>query len=830
MGRRKRGAEYAGPALSQPPPPARRAVRPPGSAWTDLERAGFLGLLVVALALRVWALDSVPPGLSHDEAYDALNAVEILRGARPLFFESNNGREPLFMYLVAPVFGLVGIGPVQLRLLPALAGSAAVGLTLLLGRRLFGRLEGWIAACLMAVSFWPLFESRLGLRAGLIPALAALLAYALWRWRESGSLGWAAAAGAALGLALDTYTPARVAPLIVLLFGAHLAWWRLVPAGRVLRGLAVAAAAASALFAPLGIYFLTNPGSFTGRAGQVNDLRFIVQSADARPLVEDTLRTLGMFTIGGDQFMRYNLADRPVFDPVAGLFFYVGAVVALRRLRAGDAASALALLGLGVGLLPSAITGESPHFLRAIGAQPFVYLFPAIGLVALGRTAVLSPPLWRRLAVLVVALAAVLSLRDYFLVWPQQRPAREIYGAQMAAAADALDALASPGRTFVSAEYPRDLDRFVLDLQRGGRSSDVTWYDGRIALPLAADGPATYLVASNARPPLVVVDQLGVVPGGGDLDVYRLPRPPGLTPATRASARVGDALELIGYDLPEAALSGEVARVALYWRVLAPPSEDISLFVHAIGNLGSLWGQMDGLGYPREGWRPGDVLIQWHDVAIPIGAPPVEYQLEAGAYRRSDGQRLPVVAAGRTDDRIRLGALPVVRPSAAPSLPEEASPVAIPFGEAIRLRGVDVDATAARPGGSLRLTLYWQSLAAAREDYTVFAHLVGDAPQPVAQVDGPPAFGMFPTSRWQPGDLVRDPRELALPPDLPPGRYTVLVGLYRPGDGTRVAPTAPPPGPFGRLGAWLDRRGLYRLGPRPDGDRAILGTVVVSAR
>src|SRR5690242_265069 len=145
------------------------------------ELLGLALLLAAALALRGWRLDAVPPGLSHDEAYDALNAAEILGGARPLFFESNNGREPLFMYVVALAFGAFGVGPVQLRLVSALAGTAAVGLTWLLGRAAFGRTVGWSAAALMAVAFWPLFDSRLGLRAALLPPLLALLALGLWR-------------------------------------------------------------------------------------------------------------------------------------------------------------------------------------------------------------------------------------------------------------------------------------------------------------------------------------------------------------------------------------------------------------------------------------------------------------------------------------------------------------------------------------------------------------------------------------------------------------------------------------------------------------------------
>jgi hypothetical protein len=64
-------------------------------------------------------------------------------------------------------------------------------------------------------------------------------------------------------------------------------------------------------------------------------------------------------------------------------------------------------------------------------------------------------------------------------------------------------------------------------------------------------------------------------------------------------------------------------------------------------------------------------------------------------------------------------------------------------------------------------------------DYTVFLHLRNADGQTVAQKDALSLDGAYPTSRWQPGETVIDPFSLPLPPDLPPGRYTLWAGLYR---------------------------------------------------
>jgi len=82
------------------------------------------------------------------------------------------------------------------------------------------------------------------------------------------------------------------------------------------------------------------------------------------------------------------------------------------------------------------------------------------------------------------------------------------------------------------------------------------------------------------------------------------------------------------------------------------------------------------------------------------------------------------------------------------------------------------------PGEVVTLTLYWEAREAPLADYQVFVHLVGDVPEPVAQGDGPPLLGDYPTTMWAPGEIVADPHLVAFPADLPPGQYRLLVGMY----------------------------------------------------
>jgi hypothetical protein len=92
-----------------------------------------------------------------------------------------------------------------------------------------------------------------------------------------------------------------------------------------------------------------------------------------------------------------------------------------------------------------------------------------------------------------------------------------------------------------------------------------------------------------------------------------------------------------------------------------------------------------------------------------------------------------------------------------------------------------------QPGGLLHFNLCWASEVTPHRSLQVFAHFLGQGLEPLAQADGPPQQGVHPTSEWHAGELVLDWRTMTLPEDLPPGRYRLLVGLYRLEQGERLS-------------------------------------------
>jgi hypothetical protein len=100
-------------------------------------------------------------------------------------------------------------------------------------------------------------------------------------------------------------------------------------------------------------------------------------------------------------------------------------------------------------------------------------------------------------------------------------------------------------------------------------------------------------------------------------------------------------------------------------------------------------------------------------------------------------------------------------------------------GGAVTLDGYRHPAEA-RPGATLPLALYWRANRPLPADYTVFVHLLDATGGKAAQRDLPPLEGRRPTSGWRPGELLRDDQDLPLPPNLPPGTYRLVVGMYDP--------------------------------------------------
>jgi hypothetical protein len=124
-------------------------------------------------------------------------------------------------------------------------------------------------------------------------------------------------------------------------------------------------------------------------------------------------------------------------------------------------------------------------------------------------------------------------------------------------------------------------------------------------------------------------------------------------------------------------------------------------------------------------------------------------------------------------------------------LPPEATPTDLHFDKGLRLAGYRADPVVSAtdelfhpPSGWIHVTLYWTAATPLPVDASPFVHLVGPEGVWGVSLDRPSdAFKLYPTSRWQPGQIIRHDLDVNLNPVTPLGTYQLVVGLH--GDDTQ---------------------------------------------
>ncbi len=447
-------------------------------------------------------MDKIPPGLYPDVAINGNDAWRALNEKDfKVFYPENNGREGLFINLIALSFWLFGASVWAIKIVPAVLGALTVLGIYFLTRQLFSYFKqkraeqlALLAAFFTAISFWHVNFSRLGFRAIMVPFCLVWSFYFLFKTLaikaepSDKNNHWLAAAGcwltagAIFGLGFHTYIAFRVAPVILLpvfviefvrywprlkeLWQKRPSFWSFLKNVYLKDGwwgwdvfLSVLILAVL----PLGFYFYQHPQDFMGRTGQIS----VMSSAQPlQNLILSAGKTLGQFVFHGDSNWRHNLAGSPqVFWPLIpffwlGLSYTVWQIGRPRNYREKNfsalaANSTLVAWWLAM-LLPAILTNESlPHALRTIGAIPPTYIFAAIGVSLLigWLRRLISGSVGRKI-LLVGLIVAALALTAaeywrYFILWGQSQETRGAFTQYLVDESQYLNSLPAAVTKFV---------------------------------------------------------------------------------------------------------------------------------------------------------------------------------------------------------------------------------------------------------------------------------------------------------------------------------------------------------------------------------------------
>lgn len=781
----------------------------PQKVSSGLGNALMLLVLLLAVWLRFWQLKAIPPGLWFDEAYYAMDAVWLRdTNTWPVFLLGNNGRESMFSYLLAWSTAVWGETAYIVRWVSAWLGVLAIPIMYrwvftILGQSSKARWLALLSAAGLAVSFWHVTMSRSGYRANLLPLFILMVSYFFWRGWQTGQTRYYLLAGLGLGLSQYTYLSVRLFPLVfvLFLFIQTLLSWRdeLARLKTTWLQLCLMGGMSVLVATPLLFFFIDHPEAFWGR---VSDVALKTDwSVEGLGMVGlHLLAAIRVFIDGEDPNWRHHLVGRPAFDWLCTLGFWLGLFIAVKKYR--YPAYLFLLLSLFVMWLPAPLSEPAVHTLRLSGILPAYYVFVAVGLLNLinwlkVRWLVRGPFSTWRAAGLAALLALLLfsggsTIYDYFYRWAN---ATEVYQAYDGPVVTLADYLTSPSarinliipfylyshasmRYLLHNDYREEvlLPKDNISPQKEA-SLLIPEYPPDDNLPPAF----VWLIKDRTNPGVAYVSEVErglalansksepietIKDGQGKIiarlyqidtrDVLALF--PAQLPLKKAAYEWADNLILTGYDfVPSFIKVGAWSTLHLSWKILGYTDLPARMFIQLLDNQGNPVGQKELAPISRKmyRWRKAELILEQYPLDFGTPLKPSLYFVRLGFFDAKTHQRLPVydVTKQPAGDEVILGPFYVYDESINPTIPQY--PLQARLGDAIEIVGY-----ALSPGGdnvsTTEVQIYWKAVTPVDRNYTAFVQLLDDQNKVLTQQDHQPLANIYPTSLWQPGDILVD--------------------------------------------------------------------------
>lgn len=375
----------------------------------------FIFVLLISFFLRIWQLDSIPPGLYPDEAINGNEAYSTLKsGVFQVFYPENNGREGLYINFIAFSFNLLGPSIFALRLTSVLLGILTVFVIFFLAKIFFNREIALLSSALLGFSYWHLSFSRLGFRAILVPLILTLALYFLIKGFKSRKLDHLVISGFFWGLGFYSYISFRLAYFFLFLIFVYLLFKNRdnrLELKFYLKSFLIIISILFIVVAPLLLYFIYYPEYFISRAQGVS---IFAHPNIIKNFFNSLFQHLLMFNLRGDLNWRHHFSGLPMLNPLVGLFFLYGFYLSVKKIRE-DSKYLILIAWFFIMLLPGVLTIEGiPHSLRVVGVIPAVFILAAMGLWEFAQ----RYPLKKKVIIAGVLIFSFLySFILYFFIW-----------------------------------------------------------------------------------------------------------------------------------------------------------------------------------------------------------------------------------------------------------------------------------------------------------------------------------------------------------------------------------------------------------------------------
>ena len=229
--------------------------------------------------------------------------------------------------------------------------------------------------------------------------------------------------------------------------------------------------------------------------------------------------------------------------------------------------------------------------------------------------------------------------------------------------------------------------------------------------------------------------------------------------------------EFLGYDLNKTQIEQEEKfKITYYWEPLNKTNKDYILFVHFLNESGKIAFQNDHKPpVPTSNWTVGQILKETKTVNVPKDVDLGNYNLFLGFYIPSEG-RVPITKYKTKIDKT-LNNILVTNPNITYKTFGN-------YNNKIALLGYNIDKNTIEKSDSFRITYFWKSLDHVDINYTIFVHFIDEKNKIRFQQDHRPAYGIYPTSAWNAGNIIKEEYDVMLPTDVAEGTYRIKIGLY----------------------------------------------------
>ena len=356
-------------------------------------------IICVGLLLRILWLGNIPTALFRDEAALGYNAYSIWKTGKdefgmqfPIVFRSFEVFFlPLYVYLSAPLVGIMGLSEFTTRLLSSLSGVSLLVITYFISSKIWNKKIGLIATFCLAIAPWHIFYSRGAFEGNLALTLFSL-GFLFWlKFLDKSQVKYFTLSILSFAASMYSYQAERLVVVLFAVVAAYLAKKRL---WQLRRKLVIPILFTSILLVPL-LSLTLSPGGYhrafgvsvfsqeNNPAGWSEDIesglvannQLLLRARQITALYLSYFSPRNLF-VEGDANMQRSVENYGVLYVWMLPFLLYGTWTILQK-RSVNAK--LLLIWLVISPLPAALTGDPFHTYRS-----FLTYLPLILLVGVG--------------------------------------------------------------------------------------------------------------------------------------------------------------------------------------------------------------------------------------------------------------------------------------------------------------------------------------------------------------------------------------------------------------------------------------------------------------